>query len=669
MSPIKTANVKFDKSGAPFSADFDDIYFDNTLGCQQSEQVFIKANNIEQTWLNFSASVFVIAETGFGSGLNFFLTLEKFIAFKRRSNSSLKLHFISTEKYPLTMQDMSKTLKLWPQFDDVSEQLLGQYDITENARQTYTFANGDVSLTIHFRDASEAFTAIDVPEQGLVDAFYLDGFAPSRNPEMWSKALFLQLARLAKKGASLGTFTVAGFVRRGLSEVGFKVSKIFYGNDINDAEKTESTQARFVGLRQGKPLTGFKIREKVESSQHATIVGGGLASACAALALANKGINVTLLCKDEQIAQGASSNAIGAVYPILHQDKDSLSLFYQQGFEHSLALFKQLIAQGYQFSHGFDGLIDVSYKDALVQRQQIFSQKGVWPEDLIHGISKQQVNDISGIGVDHPGLYMPRAGWVCPPELVQAIMQAAIATGKVKVKTKRKVLAVKPLANDRWLLTTNKGQKQIQNLIFCTGADSVDVESLAQLPLSVVRGQVSQMQSNDSIKNLKTVLCHKGYLTPKNNGVHCIGATFDKDDNDTRLRDEDNQYNIDMLASCLGDIGNWSMADVTASKARLRCCTPDHLPMVGRVPNIEKHQEYYQHLSKDKNWHYKQSAPLKNGLYVLTGLGARGLCSAPLLAEILAAEICNDDYPVDEEMLFNLSPNRFVIRDLIKNKP
>jgi len=668
VSQIKTANVKFDKNGAPFSADFDDIYFDNTLGCQQSEQVFIKANNIEQAWLNFNASEFVIAETGFGTGLNFFLTLEKFIAFKRCNQSAIKLHFISTEKYPLTLQDMRKALKLWPQFHLFSEQLLAQYDIAANTQQTYTFADAAVSLTIHFRDASAAFSAIEVPDKGLVDAFYLDGFAPSRNPEMWSKALFTQLARLAKKGASLGTFTVAGFVRRGLSEVGFKVNKIHYGNDGNDAEKTESTQARFIGLRRGKPITGFKVREKVESSKHATIVGGGLASACAALALANKGINVTLLCKDEQIAQGASSNAIGALFPLLHQDKDSLSLFYQQGFEHSLALFKQLIKQGYQFSHGFDGLIDVSYKAALVQRQQTFCQKNVWPDDLIHGISKEQVNDISGIDVDHPGLYMPRAGWVCPPELVQAIIQAAIATGKVKVKTNRKVLAVKSLANNRWLLTTNKGQKQIQNLIFCTGADSLAIDSLAQLPLSVVRGQVSQMQSNDRIENLKTVLCHKGYLTPENNGVHCIGATFDKDDNDTRLRDEDDQYNINMLASCLGDIGNWSMADVRASKARLRCCTPDHLPMVGRVPKIEKHQEYYQHLSKDKNWHYKQPAPLNNGLYVLTGLGARGLCSAPLLAEILAAEICNDDYPVDEEMLFNLSPNRFVIRDLIKSK-
>lgn len=670
MSQIKTANITFDENGAPFSPDFNDIYFDTSKGCSQSEQVFIENNNIPDVWQNFNEAEFVIVETGFGSGLNFLLTLHKFSHFKQQHSSSLKVHFISTEKYPMKSEDLQQSLSLWPKLANLSNELLRQYKVNVH-QQTLCFCQGDVKLTLLFNDATQGLSEY-IEEHNLhakrfVDAFFLDGFAPSRNPEMWNAALFTQLATMAKHNASLGTFTVAGFVRRGLIDVGFKAVKQKHATEL-DQEKTESIKARFIGLRQGKPLNGFKVRRKTESSQHATIIGGGLASACAALSLAKKGIKVVVLCKDHTIAQGASSNAIGAVYPLLHQTRDSISEFYQQGFECSLALFNQLLNDGYSFSHGFNGLIDVCYKEPLQKRLLKFSQLATWPTDLIRPITAEQVNLESGIGVNYPGLLMPRAGWVSPPELVAAILQAAKDTGNVKVKTQRQLLSVKSIADDRWLITTNKGQKQVQNLIFCTGADSLGIEALNELPLSLVRGQVSQVETNKHISALKTVLCHKGYLTPANNGLHCIGATFDKDDDNIEQRRQDDQYNLDMLKSCLGDLGKWQVENVKSSKARLRCCTPDHLPMVGRLPNIALHTHTYQHLGKDKNWHYDEPAPLKNGLYVLTGLGARGLCSAPLLAEILAAEICNDDYPVTEEMLFNLSPNRFIIRDIIKSK-
>ncbi len=684
---INTAKIDFQADGSPRSAEFNDIYFDPSTSCSQSEQVFINGNNIEKRWQQIAeqnkdsknpVKEFVIAETGFGTGLNFLLTLQKFIEFKKQSQSNLTLSFISCEKYPLSHEDLKRSLALWPQLADLSAQMLTQYSYQENSCKM-TFAKGDVSLTVYLSDAATAYSAINCDNEGCIDAWYLDGFAPQKNPSMWSNELFKQIARLAKKRSTLATFTVAKLVREGLANVGYKLQKqkaqsIDANSDnnpqTNESAKSETLAAVFLGLRQGKTLNGFKRRNviKTERPKHVTIIGGGLASACSALALAKKGIRVNLYCKDRSIANGASSNAVGAIFPLIHQQQDTISLFYQQGFEHALKLYKQLLDDGYKFSHGFDGLIEVAYKQPLAKRVEFFKQNSPWPASLIHGVSAQEVDEIANIAVGHPGLHMPKAGWVSPPELVNAVMQAAIDTGFCKVKTNRHITDIKQLENGHWLLTSNKGQKTAKHVVVCAGADSLNIEVLKDLPLSQVRGQVSQMQTNEKVANLKAVLCHKGYLTPQSNGIHCIGATFDKGDSDIASRSEDDEYNLTMLERCLGDISNWTIKDVKGSKARLRCCTPDHMPIVGQLPNVELHKEYYQHLSKDKNWHFEQPAPIYPGLFVLTGLGARGLCTAPLLADILVSELCDEVYPVDDEMLFNLAANRFVIRDLIKRK-
>lgn len=150
--------------------------------------------------------------------------------------------------------------------------------------------------------------------------------------------------------------------------------------------------------------------------------------------------------------------------------------------------------------------------------------------------------------------------------------------------------------------------------------------------------------------------------------MHCIGATFDKDTFSTEAVIADDEYNLNMLNKCLPDLVNWQLSDVASSKARLRCMTPDHIPVVGAMPDISAHKVSYAHLAKDKNWRFNTPAPSIDNLYTLTGLGARGLCTAPLLAEILTADLCGYPYPVDTQMLFNLAPNRFIIRDIIKRQ-
>jgi len=679
-----TPKLSFQQDGTPYSEEFNDIYFDSESGYQQSEDIFIHGNNIRRR-LELCHDSFVIAETGFGTGLNFLLTLQAYQALQASSPSKdiAKLTFISIEKFPLSRSQLARSLKALPQLKTFTDLLLAQYPEFDTPNKpvkgfTASFFNDQITLKVIIDDATTGLAKITSNKIGLVDAWYLDGFSPAKNPAMWTKELFNEIGRLSKVQASIATFTVAGFVKRHLQNVGFRVEKKNYNGDREQI---------LTGVFQQNPNTtkGYQLRPNIVKPQHVSMIGGGIASACAAYVLTKQGIKVTLYCKDNTLAQGASSNAIGALYPLLHQKKDDISLFYQQAFWRAKALYSEVSTQGFDFSHQWCGLLEIAYKEAIVKRQEIFTDLASWPNELIHQINAKQASKVANIPLNKGGLFMPNAGWLAPQELVKQLMNAAKATGRLKVNTNvlvNKIEQVQPTDNQtqkektHWRLLTNKGDFDASVLVVCGGAEIIDANFIKQLPFSSVQGQVTSMKTNTNISPLSTVICHKGYLTPvssssQHQGIHCIGATFKKNSTDTTATEEDDKFNLAMLKNCLPDLAkhiNWTEQDISTSKARLRCMTPDHMPMVGAMPDIQQHIEKYPHLAKDKNWKYKQAAPVVKNLYVMMGFGARGLCSAPLAADILMADLCGTPYPVSNEMLFNLSPNRFIIRDIVRRK-
>lgn len=456
----------------------------------------------------------------------------------------------------------------------------------------------------------------------------------------------------------------------------FQADDILYSKKFNDIDFSSES--------------GYKLRPKIIKPQHVSIIGGGIASACAAYALTKQGIKVTLYCKDNALAQGASSNAIAALYPLLHQQADDISLFYQEAFWRAKSLYTEISQQGFDFPHSWCGLLELAYKESLVKRQKKFNELATWPTELIHKVDAKQASQIANITLGNGGLFMPNAGWIAPQELVKQVINAAKATGRLTIKTDvlvNTIEQIQPIENKtqkeeaekektHWRLSTNKGDIDASVLVVCGGAEIIDLDFIKQLPFTSVQGQITSMKTNSVINPLSTVICHKGYLTPssstdQHSGIHCIGATFKKNNTSTIATKEDDEFNLNMLANCLPNLAkniNWTEQDISASKARLRCMTPDHIPMVGAMPDVQKHIETYPHLAKDKNWKYNQPTPVVKNLYVMMGFGARGLCSAPLAADILTADLCDTLYPVSNEMLFNLSPNRFVIRDIIRRK-
>jgi len=686
------AKLSFQQDGSPYPEQFNDIYFASEFGYQQSKEIFVNGNDIPAR-LMAAKETFTIAETSFGTGLNLLLTLQAYqkiqqgyddyneLAAKQglAQKKLAKLNFISVEKSPLSKAQLVKSLHALPQLNTFAELLLAQYpNINNIAEFQASFFNGQVNLTVIFGDATESFSTLKADHSGLVNAWYLDGFSPIKNPDMWNERLFTQIGRLSKPQASITTFTVAGFVKRHLQKIGFRVEK--KPNLGNKKQMLSGLFQQNPNLNVNSTSTkGYQLRPIITKPQHVSIIGGGIASACAALALTKQGIKVTLYCKDNSLAQGGSSNAIAALYPLLHQQADDISLFYQQAFWRAKAVYNNVIEQGYSFPHQWCGLLELAYKKSLVKRQQKFNELSTWPKDLIHAVDASKASELANIHLTYGGLFMPNAGWLSPQDAVKQIINAAKATGLLRVENNTLVAEIKQKqtsdANDshqkNWQLITNKGAFDASVVVFCGGAEALNLDWINQLPFTSVQGQVTSMKTNENISKLATVICHKGYLTPSHKQVHCIGATFNKNSTRTTAKPEEDQFNINMLATCLPELTaniDWTTQDISMSKSRLRCMTPDHLPMVGAMPDLQKHIETYPHLAKDKNWKYSQTAPVVDNLYVMMGFGARGFCSAPLAADILAADLCGTPYPVDNEMLFNLSPNRFVIRDIVRRK-
>jgi len=680
-------SVIFTDQGVPFSPHFDDIYFDSKTGCQQSQQVFIEGNKLQQHL--FNDPELTIAETGFGSGLNFLLTLRTYYLLEQELKPKEQLahiNFISVEKYPLSKQQLQQSLALFPELSHYAQELIEQYPDKLTNKHTFYFYDNAITLTLIIDDATQAFSnlypAANLPFGGyvnkagakkeLVDIWYLDGFSPEKNPEMWNDELFAQIARLSKPQATFATFTVAGFVRRGLSKVGFRVQK-----QASTGQKKEILTGIYQTAPYGK---GYQQRAKNTKPQQITIIGGGIASACAAYALTKQGVKVVLYCKDADIAQGASSNAIGALFPLIHQLPDNISHFYQQAFWRAKQLYQDIFQQGFEFSHDWCGLLDLAFDNKRKDFQQKFEQLQCWPKKLLYSVNKETASHIANLPLKDGGLFFPQAGWVAPQELVAQIFNAAKQTGKLKIKCNVSVESITQSTaqstiqstnvkeKHSWKLHTNKGELNATVLLLCGGAEAIKLNVLKHSSLVAIRGQVSSMQPNEQSKKLKTVICHQGYLTPQHNNQHCIGATFQRGTFDITAKEEEDIYNLNMLKQSMPNLLEWQLSDVLSSKARLRCTSPDHFPMVGAMPDIEQHKSVYAHLAKDKNFNVHTPAPYLDNLYVLTGLGARGLCTAPLLADILVADLCGTPYPVDYQTLYNLAPNRFIIKDIVRHK-
>ncbi|MCM6051289.1 bifunctional tRNA (5-methylaminomethyl-2-thiouridine)(34)-methyltransferase MnmD/FAD-dependent 5-carboxymethylaminomethyl-2-thiouridine(34) oxidoreductase MnmC [Klebsiella pneumoniae] len=660
QNAIQPANLEFNAEGTPVSRDFDDVYFSNDNGLEETRYVFLEGNHLSTRFPEHPRRLFVVAESGFGTGLNFLTLWQAFDCFRAAYPEATlqRLHFISFEKFPLTAHDLRLAHQRWPELAHWAEQLQTQWPPAIGGCHRLILDDGRVTLDLWLGDINDLTDKLDDSMNQKVDAWFLDGFAPAKNPDMWSPHLFSAMARLARPGATLATFTSAGFVRRGLQEAGFTMRKTKGFGRKRDM---------LVGVMEQDlaiPAQAPWFARRASTSREAAIVGGGIASALLSLALLHRGWQVTLYCADEGPATGASGNRQGALYPLLSAHDPALFQFFPAAFTFARRLYDSLPVA---FDHDWCGVTQLGWDEKSQQKITQMLSLGL-PEDIAHAVTAQQVAETAGVDTGCGGIQYPLGGWLCPAELTSA----AIALGQSRGLTVHYALKVQSLSRTaHWELRFADGKEaQHASVVLANGHHISQFTQTASLPVYPVGGQVSHIPTAPQLSKLRQVLCYDGYLTPQNpsNGHHCIGASYHRGETDMHYSEADQQQNRQRLVDSFPDASWAKEVDVSEGQARcgVRCATRDHLPMAGNVPDYDATLEVYQDLADSKET--AVSAPVHPELFMLGGLGSRGLCSAPLLAEALAAQMSDEPVPLDRVTLAGLNPNRLWVRKLLKGK-
>lgn len=616
------------RDGAPRSATFGDIYFSGD-GAAESAHVFIAGNELEARFAH--ARRFAIGELGFGSGLNF---LTAWDLFHRVAPEGARLHFLSVEAFPLHPDDMARAHAAWPHLAALAARLRALLPPAVAGAHTLHL-DGSVTLTLLYGEAG----AMLARAEGGVDAWFFDGFSPAKNPDMWRPELFAEAARLSNSGATFATFTVAGAVRGALVAAGFAVEK-----RPGHGRKKEMLAGRIDApgrASRRRPWFEAANARRLSPGARLAIIGGGVAGASLAHAARRAGLEAVIVEK-EAPAAGASGNPAGLVMPRVDLGDSPTARFFLASYLHTIRLLNDLDDPALFSARGV--LLGAADDDERARQGKLLAEAKLPP---------------GWLAPQERGLFFPQAGVVDPARFVAALIgDAAVVRARATGVSRRgNVLAV----------DTDAGPLGgFDAVVLANGVEALRFIEARALPLAAVAGQIDRFPDAAPPPH---ALAFGPYAAPAPAGGLVIGATYaplphGAAPSPSRAA---TQANIAAVARFAPDLAARLSPDASTPRASLRCQTPDRLPVAGPLPDLAFYGAEYDGLRTGAAQNYPPGRMLP-GVYILAGLGSRGLVTAPLVAEMLVAEMTGAPAPVDHEIAEALHPARFFIRDLRRSQ-
>jgi tRNA 5-methylaminomethyl-2-thiouridine biosynthesis bifunctional protein len=688
-------------AGVPYSPLYDDVYHAGGAGegtgkdrggdWARAQHVFLAGNGLPGRWQQRTR--FVILELGFGLGNNFLAT---WAAWHHDPARCEHLVFISIEKHPLRRDDLARVHGLsstatgtaGPAADEghPGKQPDGPDDADRAGRQALatrlvadwpTLTPGLHTLHFNEPDSAQRVSLIlalgDVAEMlpallAHADAFYLDGFAPSKNPQMWDRHLLSRLNRLAAPGATAASWVEAPGLRDALAEAGFVL-----------ARQPGFMQARYQPRYTAPAPAGGLWPAPPDAQRHALIIGAGLAGCSAALALCREGWRVTLIDQHAGPAMATSGNPGGLFHAIVHGDDGLHARTHRAA---ALATWRQVhpwIASGEL--PGFDaGLIRLDEHTSAERAHAVIEHLQL-PADFVQWLSQPQAAELAGVPVPCGGWLLHQAGWLQPGAYAQLMLQEAAHWARQHGQSLHCVWgqAAERLvqADDaQWQAWGPDGLlAQAPTIVLCNANDAAllpetlpAVAATAALPLVPTRGQITEVQTAAHQRLPRVPIAGSGYALALSPQRLLCGATSQKDDPDTRVRHDDHAHNLGQAAQ-LGALPDNAVGPYQLSgRVGWRAVTPDRLPLIGALPlPVDQLVGAHKPRRLDQVRLIPRRRNAQGGLYTLSGLGSRGITWAALAGELLAHWVTGAPCPVEADLRDALDPARFLVREI--NRP
>lgn len=614
---IQTADLDWqcvDGIEVPISKQFGDVYFSKDNGLLETRHVFLNGNDLE-TRLGAlrDFEYFCVGETGFGTGLNI-LALWQLWQQVRPDNHS-HLHVISVEKFPLSKQDLIRALAVWSELKGFSQQLIEQYPLPIAGCHRLNFPEARFSIDLWLGDAHDVFPLI--AKTHPVNAWFLDGFAPSCNPDMWEANVLNNLIRLSDIGTTFASFSVAGVLKRGLTQHGITISRPRgFGHKremlkaIWNAPEPIAEQSQELQLHNHRNSTDHFGQRQI------AIIGAGIAGLSCAWGLAQRGHQVTIYEQSAPLS-GASGNPLALLNPKLSP--------IEQSSEHLMTLAWQYALNHYQ---NFSAFRPIAVQQ-LAQKNpdELLHLASEYPQDLLKAQTAEQLD----LHTQYKSLQLTQAGSVYPQQLKDQILEHPLIQlkhAKIENITQTNVQRLTLFDHQHSHLG------DFDHVIVCCAKDSQHFFENFPI-LKPIRGQVSWLNNSQHKLNPKHAYSYGGYCMQLDDQQLILGASFYPNRDDSEVLAEDHVHNYDLIHSVfpqyaerLAPVAEWH------GRASVRAQSLDYFPLLGKV-------------EKDKE------------IYTFSGLGSKGFLFAPLCSEVLIAMILNEACPVPEALLRKLDVKRF----------
>lgn len=662
-APVVPARIVRDNDGIPVSEPYGDRYHARDGALAQARHVFIAGNGLPARWQGRKR--FTILETGFGLGHNFLATWQ---AWRRDPQRCEQLVFLSVDKHPPRRETLAEFLSALHEeplapadtadptsgIAALSRDLIAAWPPLSHNLHLMHFDDGRVRLMLAFGDALPWLREL----VARADAFYLDGFAPARNPAMWSHDVFAALARLAARDASAATWCLAREVHDGLAAAGFIVSRA-----PGLGSRRELTVARFAP--RFMPQHAVARRLAASTPAGVAVIGAGLAGAACAAAFARHGVPCTVLDRQSAPARETSGNLAGLFHGTVTPDDGlharfnrAASLFAARCIAQQLrsglgADETQSTAQGVvrdRVQGAVQGALRVEARSTRAEMQALIDRLGL-PAEFVQALDAHDAAAASGLPLRDPAWFYPMGGWVDPAALCAAWLHApgiefrgGCAVARIERSAGRWCLFD---ADDR--LLTEAG-----TLVLANAQDSLRLLGRPPWPLQSLRGQATQIWPG-IITGVRLPVAGNGYLIPLPDGSVLCGASSQAGDAEAQARVADREQNLQRAAQLAG-LDLIAPGAVVNERVGWRLAATDRLPLVGAVPLPEPFGSAAQRRDQPR------FIPREPGLFICTALGSRGITWSPLAGELLAALACGAPLPLEAGLVDAVDPARFNAR-------